>query len=63
MYCKSYPLHPWKVWEQFIDDAYSILKPMPLENFLHLINSLYQNNKFIIEGERTSVSWHFIKMK
>ena len=52
----SYPLHPPKVWEQIVADAYSILKRMPLENFFHLINNLYQNNKFTIEEERTSTS-------
>ena len=33
----SDPLHPPKVWEQFVNDSYSILKRTPLESFLHLI--------------------------
>ena len=33
-------LHPLKVWERFVDDAYSILKLMDLENFFHHINNL-----------------------
>ena len=36
-------LHPPKVWEQFFDDVYSILKCTPLENFFHHINNLHQN--------------------
>ena len=52
----SYPLQPRKVSDQFAEDAYSILKRMPLENFFHLISNLYQNDKFTIEEERTSVS-------
>ena len=44
-------LHPPKVWEQFDDDAYSILKCMHLENFFHHINNLYQNIKFTMEEE------------
>ena len=39
----STTLHPPKVWEQFIDDAYLILKRMHLENFFHYINNLHQN--------------------
>ena len=35
-------LHPLKVWEQFIDDVYSILKPTHLKNFFHHINNLQQ---------------------
>ena len=29
----SAALHPPKIWEQFVDDVYSILKRMRLENF------------------------------
>ena len=35
-------LHPPKVWEQFVDDVYFILKQMHLENFFHHINNLHQ---------------------
>ena len=35
-----------------VDDVYSILKCMHLENFFHPINNLHQNIKFTMEGER-----------
>ena len=44
-------LHPLKVWEQFVDCVYSILKRAHLEKFFHHINNLYQNTKFIMEEE------------
>ena len=28
----STALHPRKIWERFVDDVHSILKPMPLKN-------------------------------
>ena len=34
-------LHPPKVWEQFVDDVYSIVKRTHLENFFHHINNLH----------------------
>ena len=34
----STALHPPKVWELFVDDAYSIVKRTHLENFFHRIN-------------------------
>ena len=44
-------LHPPKVWEQFVDDVYSILKSTHLENCSHLINNLHHNIKFTMEEE------------
>ena len=44
-------VYPPKVWEQFVDDVYSILKRTHLENFLHHINNLHQNFKFSMEEE------------
>ena len=44
-------LHPPKVWEQFVDDVYFILKHMHLENVFHHINNLHQNIKFTMEEE------------
>ena len=44
-------LHPPKVWEQFVDDIYSILKRTRLEKFFHHINNLHQNIKFTMEEE------------
>ena len=44
-------LHPPKVWEQFADDIYSILKHTHLENFFHHINNLHQKIKFTMEEE------------
>ena len=44
-------LHPPKVWEQFIDDVYSILKHTHLENVFHHIKNLHQNIKFTMEEE------------
>ena len=37
----SAALHPPKVWEQFNDEVYSILKRAHLENLFHHIKSLY----------------------
>ena len=45
-------LHPPKVWGQFFDDVYSILKRTHLENLFHQINNLHQNIKFTMEQER-----------
>ena len=47
----STALHSPKVWEQFVDDVYSILKRAHLENFFHHINNLYQKIKVTIEEE------------
>ena len=47
----SMVLHPPKVWEQFVDDFYSILKRTHSENFFHHINNLHQNIKFTMEEE------------
>ena len=44
-------LHLPKVWEQFVDDIYSILKWRHLENFFHHISNLHQSIKFTMEGE------------
>ena len=44
-------LHPPKVWQRFVDDVYSILKPTHLENLFHHINNLHQNTKFTMEEE------------
>ena len=44
-------LQPPKVWEQFVDDVYSILKLTHLENFFYLIKNLHQNIKFPNEEE------------
>ena len=35
-------LQPPKVWEQFVDEVYSILKRTHLENVFHLINKLHK---------------------
>ena len=43
----STALHPPKVWEQFVDDIYSILKRT--QNFFYYINNLHQNIKFFME--------------
>ena len=42
-------LHPSKVWEQFADDIYSIVKRTHLENLFHHVNNLHQNTKFTME--------------
>ena len=47
----STALHPPKVWEQFVDNVYSVLKCMHLENFFHHINNLHQNIKFTMKEE------------
>ena len=40
-----------KIWEQFVDDVYSILKRTQLENVFHHINNPHQNIKFTMEEE------------
>ena len=45
----SATLHPPKVWGQFVDDVYFVLKFMHLENFFHHINNLRQNIKITME--------------
>ena len=44
-------LHPPKVWGRFVDDVYSIIKRMQLENFFHHINNFHQNIMFTMEEE------------
>ena len=44
-------LHPPKVWGRFVDDVYSTLKRMHLENFFYHINNLHPNIKFTLEEE------------
>ena len=39
-------LQPPKVWEQFVDEVYSILKRTYFENFFHRISNLHQHIKF-----------------
>ena len=41
-------MHPPKVWERFVDEVYSILKRMHLENVFHHINN---NDTFTMEQE------------
>ena len=48
---KTMVLHPPKVWEQFVDDVYSIVKHMHLTNFFHHINNLHQNINFTMYEE------------
>ena len=40
-----------KVWEQFANDVYSVLKRTHLEKFFHLIDNLHQNVNFTMEEE------------
>ena len=47
----SAALHPPKVWKQFVNEVYSILKCTLLENFFHHISNLHQNTKFTMEEE------------
>ena len=44
-------LHSSKVWEQFVDDVYSILQLTHFQTFFHHINNLHQNIKFTMEEE------------
>ena len=50
----SIVLHPPKVWEQFVDDLYSILICTHLENLFYHINNLHQNITFTLEEESKS---------
>ena len=43
--------HTQKVWEQFVDDFYSIFKRTHLEKFFHHITNLHQNMKFVMNEE------------
>ena len=56
----SMALHPSKVWEQFVDNVYSISKCMHLENFSHH-NNLHQNIKFTME-EESNVEQRFLTL-
>ena len=47
----STALHPPNVWEQFIDDIYSVVKRTHLENISHHVNNLHQNIKFSMDEE------------
>ena len=49
--CNIYSTHLSKVWEQLVDDVYSILKCTHWENFFHHINNLHQNIVFTMEEE------------
>ena len=51
MHAISAALNPPKVWEQFVDDVYSILKRTHLKNFFHHMNKVGQNIKFTMEEE------------
>ena len=54
----STALHPQKVWEQFVDDVYSIPKRTHLENVFYHINNLYQNIKFTMaEGSNGELAF------
>ena len=44
-------VHNPKVWEQFVDDVYSILKRTHLEKFFHHINNLHPKIKFTMKEE------------
>ena len=44
-------LHSSKVWEQFVDEVYSILQLTHFQTFFHHINNLHQNIKFTMEEE------------
>ena len=45
----STALYPPKIWEQFVNDIYSIFKRKHLENFFHGINNIYLNITFLTE--------------
>ena len=53
----STALHPLRVWEQFFDYVYSILKCKHLENFFHHINNLHQNVKFTMEESNEELAF------
>ena len=54
----STALHLRKVWEQFVDDVYSIPKRTHQENVFHHINNLYQNIKFTMaEGSNGELAF------
>ena len=48
---RSTALHPSKIWEDFVDDVYSILKRAQLGNIFYHIKNLHQNIKFTMEEE------------
>ena len=47
----STAITPSKVWEQFVDDIYSIRKRTQLGKFFYHINNLHQNIKLTIDEE------------
>ena len=67
---RSTALHSSKIWEDFVDDVYSILKRTQLENIFHHIKNLHQNIKFTMEEESngelvfldTLLKWNNVKI-
>ena len=47
----SMVLHPPKIWEQLVDEVFSILKRTQLETFFRRISNLHQNIKFTMVEE------------
>ena len=47
----STAINPSKVWEQFVDDIYSIRKRTQLGKFFYHINNFHQNIKFTIDEQ------------
>ena len=45
----STALHPPKVWQQFVDDFYFVLKCNHIKNFFNHYNNLHQNITFTME--------------
>ena len=48
-------LHPPKVWEQFVDDPYSIRTHQ--ENVFHHINNLHQDIKYMEEESNGGITF------
>ena len=67
---RSTALHPLKIWEDFVDDVYSILKRTQLGNIFYHIKNLHQNIKFTMEKESngelmfldTLLKWNNVKI-
>ena len=47
--------HPPKVWERHVDDVFSVIQRIYLQELLHQINSLHSQTQFTKEEEKDSI--------
>ena len=47
--------HPPKIWERYVDDIFSVIQRIYLQELLHHINSLHPQAQFTKEEEKDSI--------